>query len=109
MYMNNLAGTIPDSLYNITSLKVLSLSNNVPGLSGTINSKIGNLLKLEELDLHNNEFLKGTVPSELGLCHNLSKNKNNEIASDVICIHAPFAYLIFGLITKGKSKFITHS
>jgi hypothetical protein len=68
----SLSGTIPNSLYELRNLKALHLNDNVPGLHGSIKSEVGNLLQLKEFDLSDNPLLTGTVPSELGLCQNLS-------------------------------------
>lgn len=73
LYGMAMSGTIPSSLYNLTHLKGLYLRNNNPGYKGPIKSEIGNLLQLKELVLHDNPLLTGTLPSELGLCQNLSK------------------------------------
>lgn len=91
MYMNKLTGSIPDSLYNLTSLKALVLYNNVPGLSGSINSDVGNLQRLEEFVLNGNVLLGGSIPSELGFCHNLSENLTNTIPR---AVHPLSTYLI---------------
>ena len=71
-----MSGTIPQSLYKLKNLKALHLKDNVEGggFRGTISSEVGNLANLEELVLNGNPLLGGTLPSELGLCHNLSKS-----------------------------------
>jgi Leucine-rich repeat (LRR) protein len=70
----SMSGTIPPSLYNLSNLKGLHLRNNDPGFEGPIRSEIGHLLQLEELILHDNPLITGTLPSELGLCQNLSES-----------------------------------
>ena len=60
---NELSGTIPSEIGNLTLLEELILSHNE--LSGNIPSEIGNLTLLEELDLSHNE-LGGSVPLEIG-------------------------------------------
>ena len=60
---NNLVGTIPPELGNLTSLKILQLSIN--HLTGTIPSSLGNLRNLDKLLLDNNQ-LTGSIPPELG-------------------------------------------
>lgn len=64
---NNLTGTIPAELGQLTSMKYLSLDTNK--LSGNIPSVLGNLTNLEYLYLSGNA-LSGTIPPELG---NLNK------------------------------------
>jgi Leucine-rich repeat (LRR) protein len=64
---NNLTGTIPSELGQLTSMKYLSLDTNK--LSGNIPSQLGNLSNLEYLYLSGNQ-LTGTIPAELG---NLNK------------------------------------
>lgn len=73
LWGTSLSGTIPSSLYELANLKALRLRNNEPGLHGTIQSEVGNLLRLKEFVLNDNPLLTGTVPSELGLCQELSK------------------------------------
>ena len=60
---NQLSGTIPGEIGNLTSLKYLWLHDN--GLSGTIPAEIGNLTSLLELELSGNQ-LSGTIPAEIG-------------------------------------------
>ena len=64
---NALSGPIPSELGNLSSLKALLLNGNA--LSGPIPSELGNLSNLRSLWLHRNA-LSGPIPSELG---NLSK------------------------------------
>lgn len=60
---NQLMGSIPSSIGNLTSLLKLDLCLN--RLSGTIPTTIGNLTSLTSLDLTGNE-LSGTIPDEIG-------------------------------------------
>ncbi|PRQ29487.1 putative leucine-rich repeat domain, L domain-containing protein [Rosa chinensis] len=58
-----LSGEIPSSLAQISSLRVLTLSQN--NLQGKVPSKIGALVSLEQLDLSYNN-LSGQIPEEIG-------------------------------------------
>lgn len=58
-----LTGEIPQNLSQISSLRVLSLSQN--NLQGKIPSKIGALVSLEQLDFSYNN-LSGQIPEEIG-------------------------------------------
>lgn len=74
---NNLVGSIPDELTNLTGLIGMNLSYN--HLTGSIPKKIGAMISLESLDLSNNN-LSGTIPSSLSALTsliglNLSYNK----------------------------------
>eukprot|EP01084_Bolivina_argentea_P012389 23215_1 len=60
---NNLNGTIPNSIGNLTSLNWLDLSKNQ--LTGTISNNIGKLTSLHVLYLQNNQ-LTGTIPNNIG-------------------------------------------
>jgi len=66
--IENLTGTIPDSLYNLTNLKELYLYENL--FEGSIKTEIGNLGELTHFSIYNNMFT-GTLPSELGNCEKL--------------------------------------
>ncbi|XP_074293609.1 receptor-like protein EIX2 [Silene latifolia] len=59
---NNLVGTIPEAMTNISTLVGLNLSYN--HLTGGIPEKIGSMISLESLDLSNN-YLSGTIPDSL--------------------------------------------
>ena len=65
---NNLVGTIPATLGNLTSLWQLSLSFNQ--LSGEIPSSFGNLSNLASLSLFSNQ-LTGSIPGSLANLPNL--------------------------------------
>lgn len=65
---NNLIGTIPESLGNLTNLQQLDLSHNQ--LTGTIPSQLGNLTNLRKLSFVGNQ-LTGTIPAELANLTNL--------------------------------------
>ena len=62
-YDNQLTGTIPTQLGQLTKLQYLNLNNNE--LSGTIPTELRRLTKLTGLDLGNNR-LTGTIPTQLG-------------------------------------------
>ena len=67
---NQLAGTIPPALENLSELQELSLSINQ--LTGTIPSALGNLSSLTSLNLSSNQ-LKGGLPSALETLSNLQE------------------------------------
>lgn len=58
---NQITGTLPDSLFELTELKTLILFGNQ--LNGTIPAEIANLRKLNELQLQRNKF-SGVVPDD---------------------------------------------
>jgi hypothetical protein len=66
---NQLSGSIPAELGNLSRLEFLNLGYNQ--LSGSIPSELGNLSHLEFLNLYVNQ-LSGSIPSELGNLSNLS-------------------------------------
>ena len=65
---NQLVGSIPKEIGNLTNLNELWLDFNQ--LSGTLPTEIGNLTKLERLALYNNK-ISGKIPTELGNLTNL--------------------------------------
>ncbi|NLE06995.1 MAG: hypothetical protein GX638_19620, partial [Crenarchaeota archaeon] len=65
---NQLSGNIPVELGNLTYLESLYLNNNQ--LSGNIPVELGNLTNLEYLNLYTNH-LSGRIPAELGNLTNL--------------------------------------
>jgi Leucine-rich repeat (LRR) protein len=69
LYNNKLLGSIPSQLGNLGNLISLSLHHNQ--LSGTIPDQLANLSNLESLNLHVNQ-LNGNIPAALG---NLPKIK----------------------------------
>jgi Leucine-rich repeat (LRR) protein len=68
LFGNQLTGSIPSELGNLTNLERLSLFGNQ--LTGSIPSELGNLSHLESLSLDNNQ-LTGSIPNELGNLNNL--------------------------------------
>ncbi len=70
LWENNLIGSIPADLGNLTSLQRLGLWSN--DLSGEIPSELGNLSSLEQMSLDDNQ-LSGEIPAELGNLSNLSE------------------------------------
>ena len=68
LYNNQLSGPIPAELGNLSNLQILRLGRNQ--LSGSIPAELGNLTYLQELSLHNNQ-LSGSIPGQLGNLTNL--------------------------------------
>lgn len=62
-YNNNLTGTLPSSLGELTQLSGLNIRNN--NIAGNIPSSLGNLSKLTHLNLEHN-YLTGSIPTSLG-------------------------------------------
>ncbi|MBT1699185.1 hypothetical protein KK083_19975 [Fulvivirgaceae bacterium PWU4] len=67
LYLNNLSGGIPSSIGNLTALTQLMLYDNP--LGGSIPSSIGNLVNLTHLYIYRNN-MTGAIPASLG---NLNK------------------------------------
>jgi hypothetical protein len=78
LFFNNLTGTLPSSLGNISNLITLELSENL--LSGGIPSTLGQLSNLTGLYLSFNQF-SGNIPSELG---SLSKLKILDLQENLL-------------------------
>jgi len=76
LYDNNLIGSIPPEIGNLTNLQVFDLDSNQ--LTGSIPPEIGNLVNLQLLLLNDNQ-LNGSIPPEIGNLaniHGLSLNSN---------------------------------
>jgi Leucine-rich repeat (LRR) protein len=67
---NQLTGSVPQGIWNLSDLATLSLRENQ--LTGSISSEIGNLTNLTSLDLSRNN-LSGSIPPEIGNLTNLTK------------------------------------
>ncbi len=81
LYTNQLSGSIPPEIGNINSLELLSIYDNQ--LSGSIPAALGNLGNLTVLNLFDNE-LNGSIPASLGNLMNLEQlylNSNELIGS----------------------------
>jgi Leucine-rich repeat (LRR) protein len=75
LYNNQLGGTIPTELGNLSDLTLLDLStswNSPVKLTGTIPTELGNLSNLTYLSLGGND-LTGSIPTELGNLSNLTR------------------------------------
>ncbi len=79
---NDLAGSIPSSIGDLTNLDLLNLSSNQ--LTGTIPSEIGNLANLTDLWLDGNQ-LTGTIPTQIGALTNLAflYLRNNQLTGTI--------------------------
>ncbi|MFV0393346.1 MAG: toxin Cry1Ac domain D-VI-related protein [Coprobacillaceae bacterium] len=60
---NNISGSIPSSIGELTSLQQFVLYEN--NLSGSIPTEVGNMVSLEQFQLQNNK-LTGSIPATLG-------------------------------------------
>ena len=86
MIGNNLNGAIPPQIEHLTSLRRISLHDNV--LSGEIPPELGNLSNLYSLQLSNNT-LSGSIPPELGrldglgFLHLSTNNLSGEIPPEI--------------------------
>ncbi len=67
---NNLTGTIPRDIVKLTNLEYLYLENN--NLTGTIPKDIGNMTNLKFLSLHSNNLI-GTIPNSIKKLHIFDK------------------------------------
>lgn len=74
---NNLTGTLPASIGNLSALVELDLDHN--NISGTLPSSLGSLSSLESLNLSYNQ-ITGAIPTELGnmsRCEEIELRYNN--------------------------------
>jgi len=82
MLFNNLTGSLPASLSDLTHLKVLELSFN--NLTGEIPITIGALKNLEVLAMNGN-YLSGTIPNSIGSLTRLKQLhlSSNKLSGDL--------------------------
>ena len=78
LFYNQLSGSIPASLGNLTALNTLVLFSNQ--LTGAIPPELGNLTNLTTLSLYSNE-LSGSIPTVLG---SLTKLTNLDLHSNLL-------------------------
>ena len=69
LWENNLSGTVPSDLGNLSHLNLLALQDNQ--ITGTIPLGLGSLSNLRELVISSNQ-LTGAIPSEFGNLSNLT-------------------------------------
>ena len=102
LQQNNLTGTLPSSLGNLTALSGMSLAFNK--LSGNIPSSIGNLSSLFVLDLSNNLFT-GSIPASFtnlpAYQINLSYNYLTGIVPPMTAPPAPY----IGIVQLNSNQF----
>jgi len=79
---NNLAGTLPDEIAELTHLRSLVLDQNT--LTGSIPNELSLLQKLEVLNLSHNHF-SGPIPQELGALKSLHSLdlSDNELTGEI--------------------------
>lgn len=82
LHGNQLTGSIPSELGNLSNLNFLLLALNQ--LSGSIPPELGNLTNLIQLKLHTNQ-LSGSIPPELGNLTNLLYFElgNNQLSGSI--------------------------
>ena len=93
---NQLSGSLPTELGNLTNLRFLDLRSNQ--LSGSIPTELGNLTNLRTLALHSTQ-LSGSIPTELG---NLTKLEYLDLRNTQLCAptDAAFQTWLEGIDTK---------
>ena len=85
--LNAYSGTIPERIWQLTSLTKLYLDRNK--FTGTLPPEIKNLVNLESFDLFGNS-LTGTVPTEIGL---MTKIRDIEISQNTFSGSIPWDML----------------
>lgn len=79
---NNLDGTIPPEIGNLTELKHLDLSDN--SIKGNIPPEIGNLSNLKNLSINYNQF-EGKIPKTIGNLNSLQtlNLESNQLSGEI--------------------------
>jgi Leucine-rich repeat (LRR) protein len=80
LYNNQLIGSIPPEISNLTNLTELDLENN--HFSGLIPSEISNLINLTKLILNDNQFT-GVIPESI--CNLIEINCLINITNNQLC------------------------
>ncbi len=97
---NNLNGSIPSEIENLTNLNYLGLAAN--NLSGNIPSGIGNCTHLVYLGLNNNQ-LSGSIPPELG---NLTSLRSLYLSDNKLSGTIPSTLINLKLLRYGKRLYL---
>lgn len=81
---DNLTGSLPAALGNLTKMVRLTLIGNYASLTGSIPPELGNLKNLYYLDLQAN-YLSGSIPPELGNLDNINylNLRNNKLSGNI--------------------------
>ncbi len=78
---NSLTGAIPSQLGNLSNLSIIGLARN--NLSGSLPAELGNLSGLTRLSLHDNAALSGALPSGFT---NLANLQRLAVANTGLCV-----------------------
>ncbi len=92
LHYNNLTGTLPSQLGDLTALERLELVNN--HLSGSIPASVGNLVNLYYLSMGWNDFPETSFPAEMG---NLTNLEYLYLPADNLTAFPPFIFNLSSL------------
>ncbi|GLT35956.1 hypothetical protein SLA2020_103640 [Shorea laevis] len=90
LFNNQLSGSIPDSIEQLSKLESIDLSDNQ--LNGSIPNSFGQLSKLKSMDLSYNQ-LSGRIPNSIGKLSNLETLLVDDNSLEGVISEAHFANL----------------
>ncbi|WP_026450266.1 T9SS type A sorting domain-containing protein [Aequorivita capsosiphonis] len=98
---NNLVGSIPNEIGNLTELEFLAFWNNT--LTGNIPDELGNCTKIELLSLEDNA-LTGTIPASFSNLTNMSSFwlNGNLLSGDISTVFSSWTNLVYFSIGDGN-------